>query len=77
MACAEVRLRDDLSLIAAFYVGPDVIDETDLTTHARQHLATYKVPRLFVRVDHLPRGANNKLLRARLRRDWETAHGQT
>ena len=76
VACAEARLRDDLSLIAAFYVAPDVIHEDELTAFARQGLASYKVPRIWVRVDVLPRGANNKLLRAQLRRDWEARHGQ-
>ena len=76
-ACAEVRLRDDLSLIAAFYTGPDVLDEDELGQHARMHLAAYKVPRLYVHRDSLPRGANNKLLRRQLRTDWEANHGQT
>lgn len=75
-AAAEVRLRTDLSLIAAFYTGTDVIDENELAAHASARLAPYKVPRLFVRVDALPRGTNNKLLRAKLRHDWEAAHGQ-
>ena len=29
------------------------------------------------RLDSLPRGANNKLLRGALRADWERTHGQT
>jgi len=77
VACAEVRLRDDLSLIAAFYVSADVIEETQLAAHAAKSLAPYKVPRIFCKVAALPRGANNKLLRSRLRQDWETEHGQT
>lgn len=76
VACAEVRLRDDLSLIAAFYVSTDVIEDDAITTYAAERLAPYKVPRVCVRVAALPRGANNKLLRSRLRHDWETAHGQ-
>ena len=76
VACAEVRLRDDLSLIAGFYVAAGVLDEAELTAHARAQLAAYKVPRLWVRVTALPRGVNNKVLRRRLRQDWETAHGQ-
>ena len=76
VACAEVRLRGDLSLIAAFCVTPDDLDETALAAFARDRLAAYKVPRLWVRVDALPRGANNKVLRRRLRQDWEATHGQ-
>ncbi len=76
VACAEVRLRADLSLIAAFYTGPDVIDDAELTKFATDVLAAYKVPRIFVHRDALPRGANNKLLRRALRTAWEADHGQ-
>jgi acyl-coenzyme A synthetase/AMP-(fatty) acid ligase len=76
-AAVEVRLRPDLTLIAAFYVADNVLDEGDLTAFAATRLASYKIPRLFVRVDALPRGANNKLLRKVLRQDWEAKHGQT
>ena len=76
VACAEVRLSADLSLIAAFYVAQDMLDDAELGQFAARHLAAYKVPRLFVRRDALPRGANNKLLRRALRREWEAAHGQ-
>lgn len=76
-AAVEVRLRTDVSLIAAFHAGPDVIDENQIRDALHGILAAYKIPRLFVSVENLPRGANNKLLRRRLRTDWETAHGQT
>ena len=76
VACAEVRLSDDLTLIAAFCVAVDALDEGALAAFARDRLAAYKVPRLWVRVDALPRGANNKVLRRRLRQDWEATHGQ-
>jgi acyl-coenzyme A synthetase/AMP-(fatty) acid ligase len=75
-ACAEVRVSDTLSLIAAFYTGPDVIDDSALVQFASAHLAAYKVPRVFVHRTALPRGANNKLLRRALRTEWEAAHGQ-
>lgn len=77
VAACEIRLRPDTSIIAAFYVSDKVLDEDNLTTFAARHLATYKVPRLFQRVGQLPRGANNKILRRKLRQDWETKHGQT
>ena len=76
-ACAEVRLKTDLSLIAAFYVSSDVINEEEIERHLRDLIADYKRPRIFVRVDHLPRGNNNKLLRQKLKKDWEAKHGQT
>ncbi len=77
VAAAEVRLRTDLSLIAAFYVADNLLDEDDLTAYASAHLAAYKIPRVFCRVDSLPRGTNNKLLRHVLRETWEAEHGQT
>lgn len=76
-ACAEVRLNNEISLIAAFYTAQEMIDEDHLTSELNEHLADYKVPRIFVRVPSLPRGNNNKLLRKKLRQDWEAAHGQT
>ncbi len=76
-AAAQVQVKPDVYVIAAFYVSTDVIEDADLAAFCAQTLAGYKCPRLFVRVDHLPRGANNKLLRRVLRQDWEAAHGQT
>lgn len=76
-AAAEVKIKDDVCIIAAFYVSADVIDDAQLSAFCAEILAGYKCPRLFVRVDTLPRGANNKLLRRVLRQDWETANGQT
>ena len=76
VACAEVRVAQDLSLIAAFYVPREAADEADLAAFASARLAAYKVPRIFAPVDALPRGANNKLLRRVLRQRWEADHGQ-
>lgn len=76
-AAVEIAVKSDASVIAAFYTAPDVIDPIELAAHAATHLARYKCPRLFVHVQALPRGANNKLLRRKLRTDWEAEHGQT
>ena len=76
VAAVELRLGPETSVIGAFWVGPAPLDDTDLATFAATRLAGYKVPRIWVRREALPRGANNKLLRRRLRQDWETAHGQ-
>lgn len=75
-ACA-VQIRTGVFVIAAFYVATNVIEEDKLKDFASTHLAAYKIPRLFVAQKALPRGANNKLLRRRLRTEWETTHGQT
>ena len=77
VAVVELRVKSDASVIAAFYTSTDVIVYTELAAHCAAHLARYKCPRIFIRRDALPRGANNKLLRRALRSDWEAAHGQT
>ncbi|QEE35557.1 acyl--CoA ligase [Octadecabacter sp. SW4] len=77
IAVTEVRIKADTTVIAAFYLSADVIEDDALAAYAATRLARYKTPRLFVRVKALPRGANNKLLRPVLRQNWEAAHGQT
>jgi acyl-coenzyme A synthetase/AMP-(fatty) acid ligase len=74
-ACA-VQLRTGVFVIAGFYVSTDVIDQEELQGFAAARLATYKTPRLYIACESLPRGANNKLLRQKLRKEWEAAHGQ-
>ncbi|MDE0852384.1 AMP-binding enzyme, partial [Yoonia sp.] len=76
-AACEIAISADTSIITAFYVSADVLDEGQLIIHAGKQLAKYKVPRQYVRIPELPRGANNKILRRQLRQDWETSHGQT
>jgi acyl-CoA synthetase (AMP-forming)/AMP-acid ligase II len=76
VACAEVRVSQTTTLIAAFYTASAKIDEDALAAFAKRQLAAYKLPRLYVRVASLPRGANNKLLRQTLRAEWEATHGQ-
>ncbi len=76
-AACEVAVSADTHIIVAFYVAANVLDEAKLAAHCAASLAAYKVPRAFVRIEKLPRGANNKILRKVLRDDWETTHGQT
>ncbi|WP_102110336.1 class I adenylate-forming enzyme family protein [Oceaniglobus roseus] len=72
-AAAEVAVREDVTVIAAFYAAPDPVDETALAAHCAARLARYKCPRLFVRVDEIPKGANGKILRRALRQMFEAA----
>lgn len=64
-AVAEVEVKAGVTVIAAFYVGHATSDA--LTEFCETRLAKYKCPRMFVRRDALPRGANGKLRRKDLR----------
>lgn len=75
-AAAEVTIKQGVCVIAGFYVSENMIDDATLAAFCADQIAGYKCPRLFVRVETLPRGANNKLLRRVLRQNWETTHGQ-
>ena len=63
IACAEVPVREGVSVIGAFYTAPAPIDEAELQAFAETRLARYKQPRLYRHLDALPRGANGKLSR--------------
>jgi acetyl-CoA synthetase len=68
VACAEVRVRADVSIIAAFIVarGGVAPNAGDIKAFAAQRLAAYKQPREIVFVDQLPRTPNGKIKRAAL-----------
>lgn len=68
-ACTEVKVRADVSVIGAFIVPkagarPEV---AALAAFAAERLAPYKLPREYYFVDALPRTANGKVQRSRLR----------
>lgn len=68
VACAEVRVRADVSVIGAFIVpqpGTEIDKEAVLAV-AHANLAPYKVPREIIVVNALPRTANGKLQRKQL-----------
>jgi acyl-coenzyme A synthetase/AMP-(fatty) acid ligase len=68
VACAEVRVRSDVSIIAAFVVPADSAkrDTQAIKAFATENLAAYKVPREIVFVDRLPRTPNGKIQRKAL-----------
>ena len=68
---AEVAIKDDVTVIAAFYTAADPLDEDALRSYAEANLARYKQPRLYIHLPELPMGANGKLLRAKLRQQFE------
>ncbi|WP_414462642.1 class I adenylate-forming enzyme family protein [Hyphomicrobium sp. DY-1] len=68
VACSEIRIRSDVSIIGAFVVGNDAakIDADTVKAFASERLAAYKVPKEIVFVDKLPRTANGKVQRKAL-----------
>lgn len=68
IAVTDVEIKADTMVIAAFYTSDHDLDETALRDFAEAHLARYKQPRLYKRIEALPRGNNNKLLRKELKR---------
>jgi acetyl-CoA synthetase len=68
VACAELRVRADVSVIAAFVVKtPDAaLDGDAVLRFVGTRLAGYKTPREIVFLDALPRTANGKVKRSAL-----------
>ena len=65
VACAEARVREDLTVIAAFVVLREHMSATadEIMAFAAERLAPYKAPREVVFLEHLPRAPNGKLMR--------------
>jgi acyl-coenzyme A synthetase/AMP-(fatty) acid ligase len=54
-AAAEVRVKAEASVIAAFYVAGTDLDPAALSAHMSARLARYKCPRIFARHRASPR----------------------
>lgn len=65
-AAFELDVKRDTSILACVFVAARHVDHLDLKRHCAQTLATYKIPRLFVHVDQLPKNSNGKVIRNRL-----------
>jgi acyl-coenzyme A synthetase/AMP-(fatty) acid ligase len=66
VAVGEVRVADNVRILAAFVVPEGVADEAALVAWAAEHLAAYKRPRKIVFLEQLPRTRSGKLLRREL-----------
>lgn len=71
VGAAEVAVKRDVTVIAAFYTAAVPLDDDALRRYAQANLARYKQPRLYIHLPELPMGANGKLLRAKLRQQFE------
>jgi acyl-coenzyme A synthetase/AMP-(fatty) acid ligase len=69
---AEVEVKPDVWVIAAFVICEFGFNESRLIHMAQQHLARYKQPRIVQRVTSLPRNANGKLIRSALPHLWNS-----
>ncbi|MBE0555542.1 MAG: AMP-binding protein, partial [Rhodobacteraceae bacterium] len=66
LAVTEVQVKPGVHVIGCGYAGP-ADRAAELTARAEAQLARWKQPRLYRRLDALPRGANAKLNRRALR----------
>ncbi len=66
VGAAAVEVKPDTFVIAAFYTGPEKLDDVALRAYVEANLARYKQPRAFIHVPALPTGGNGKLLRRAL-----------
>ena len=74
-AAVELRVKSDVSIIAAIYVADTKLKEADLNTFASDRLARYKMPRIYIHRDSLPKSVNGKLNRSALRDQYEADYG--
>jgi acyl-coenzyme A synthetase/AMP-(fatty) acid ligase len=66
-AAVDEKLNAETTVVALHYASELPLDAQTLKSHAAEHLARYKQPRVFHHHHTLPRGRGGKLLRARLR----------
>ncbi|GHC67496.1 class I adenylate-forming enzyme family protein [Limoniibacter endophyticus] len=52
--------------IAAFVVGTRPLEQAELEAWCKERLAPYKVPRIFIQVEDLPRNSSGKVLKTQL-----------
>lgn len=77
LAVAEVPVKADTSVIAAFYTAPAPLPEAGLRAFAAERLARYKAPRVWQHVAALPRTATGKTDRRALRAIFEASRKET
>ncbi|WP_377187426.1 class I adenylate-forming enzyme family protein [Ruegeria meonggei] len=74
VGAAAVEVKQDTFVIAAFYTGPEKLDDNALQTYVKANLARYKQPRAFIHLPELPTGGNGKLLRRALPAYFKATH---
>ena len=66
IAVSQVEIKQDTSVIGAFYTAQVEIETELLKAFAEKLLAKYKQPRVYVYLEALPTGPNGKILRRAL-----------
>ncbi len=77
VAVTDVAPKADVSVIVAFYIGTRDISEAEFQAFCQSRLASYKIPRKFVRVAELPTNPNGKINRRALKQRTDIFHGET
>ncbi|MFP7570578.1 class I adenylate-forming enzyme family protein [Marivita sp. S2033] len=62
----DIEIKADTRIISAFYTSDKPLKEEDLKAFAETTLARYKQPRMYRRVETMPRNPNGKLVRRAL-----------
>ena len=76
-AAVAVEIKADAYVIAVFYTETKPVKHAELTAHCAARLAKYKTPRLFIRLDALPKNPNGKVQRSTLKKHIPVPHDQT
>ncbi len=63
----DIAVKEDASIIVAFYTSDELISPDALDAFAAERLARYKQPRAWVRIDAMPTNPNGKLSRKALK----------
>ena len=75
IAVTSIEIKPNSFVIAGFYMAEAELDGTELDRFAKLHLAAYKCPKLYIRCNALPMGANGKIQRRALALNWNNLNG--
>jgi acyl-coenzyme A synthetase/AMP-(fatty) acid ligase len=62
----NLEVKQDTNVIAAMFVTSIDLNEEDLKKHAKYRLASYKIPRVYIKSEAIPTSNNGKISRKNL-----------
>lgn len=71
VAVIGVPHREWGETVKAFYVGENEINEQEIKDYLSERLAAHKIPRIYEKIDEIPRNATGKILKHLLRNEAE------